>query len=427
MLKRLILFILIFSSITVLYGCKNVEVEHPETIYHRIAAGADFSLFIDDQGDLFGMGTQLYGLMANGVNENTGLLVPTLLNTYFNLEIGEKFLSVNAGERNAFALTTNMRLFSWGWNVIGQTGTGQNGGIVLTPIDISPQLFLAKDESIVQIQTGRYHSIILTSKSRIFGFGLNSNGEIGTSRENVILVRQEVALSPVETTHLFKLKRNETITHIGLHQAVTSNNRYFAWGPFGIDPEGFRSNGINDMSNRLDFFEEDEYVEKLIGNGAYVLTNQKRIYKTSILTTFIYDRTQTVVSYQNISFLLQGTTGQPLIAEQRDNILMVQSNRKVFAYGLNAYGVFGAGHDVRLTFFRITPNERDIEYVYEDIYWAIDWQIEEMPVDISLSLAHTMMITNHNRIFIWGKNLYGELGNGTQESLFTPEELIHLR
>ncbi|MDY0294655.1 MAG: hypothetical protein RBQ71_02495 [Acholeplasmataceae bacterium] len=427
MLKRIILSMLIFSSILVFYGCQNEEIEQPEIIYHKIAAGADFSLFIDEQGDLFGMGSQIYGLLANGITENMGVLEPISLNTYFNLANDETFLSVHAGERNALALTSKMRLFSWGWNVIGQTGTGQNGGIVSTPVDISDKLTLADDETIVQIQTGRYHTILLTSKGRVFGWGLNSNGEIGTSRENVVLVRQEVALSPVETTDLFKLKRNEIITHIGLHQAVTSKNRYLAWGPFGIDDMGFRNNGVNDMSKNLDFLEEDEYVEKLLGNGAYILTNKNHVYKTSILTAFIYDRTQTVVAYQNISFLMQGVTGKPIIVEQRDNIIMVQSNRKVFAYGLNAFGVFGAGHDVRLTFFRITPNERDIEYVYEDVYWDIDWQLEEMPMDVSLSLYHTMMITNHNRIFIWGRNLYGELGNGTQESLFTPEELIITR
>lgn len=424
MLKKIITCMSIFLSTLILLGCQKEPIVPPEAMYHKTAAGVDFSLAIDVYGDLYGMGTQYYGLLANGVNSATGIPDPTLLTPYFNLDDDEYFLSVHAGDRNALALTSNMRLFSWGWNVIGQTGTNKAGGIVLTPTDISPLLSLDDQETIVQIQTGNYHTMLLTSKSRVFGWGLNSYNQIGSGYANILLVRQEVTIYPYEITHIFKLKRGETITHIGLHQALTSRNRYFGWGLFGINADGFQSGSVNDMTHRIDFLETDEVVDQLLGNGSYIMTSKKHIYKTGILTGFIDGKSQTVISYQDISFLLEGASLKPLIVEQEDNIIFVKSNRKVFAYGLNEYGVFGAGHDVRLAFFRITPNERDIEYVYEDIYWEIDWRIAEIPLEVSMSLYHTMMLTNQYRLFIWGRNASGELGDGTFESSFEPHEVL---
>ena len=424
MIKKVLILGLLFLSF-VLVSCTEEEIEKPDIIYNRIAGGIGFSLVIDDKGDLYGMGTQIYGVLATGVTEDIDILTPTKLNDYFSLNPDETFVSVASGERNAFALTSLNRLFSWGWNIIGQTGTNLYDKVITTPTNITPLLNLSFNEQIAQIQTSKHHTILLTTKGRVFGWGLNTNGEIGSAEEDIILIRQKVALKPVELTKYFKLSNRDIIIRIGLHHAVSAQNKFFAWGPYGINKDGFQSTVINEMSKYLNFLNEDEKVVNLLANGSYLVTNQNRIFKTAPLNAFIDGKTQNAIAYQNLSFLMDDTGQYPKIVEQNGNIILIQPNRKVRGYGMNEFGVLGAGHDVRLTFFRITENRQDIEYVYEDIVWIINWNIGEVIRYVHLSFDHTLMITSDNRLFIWGSNANGELGDGTLESSYSPKE-IHL-
>src|SRR5690606_29703403 len=160
-------------------------------------------------------------------------------------------------------------------------------------------------------------------------------GEIGSSEEDIILIRQKVALKPVDLTRHFKLKKSDIIISIGLHHAVSANNKFFAWSLYGINKDGFQSTIINEMSKYLNFLNEDEKVVNLLGNGSYLVTSENRIFKTAPLNAFIDGKTQNAIAYQDLTFLMDDTKEYPKILEQNGNIILIQPNRKVFGYGMN--------------------------------------------------------------------------------------------
>ena len=149
---------------TVSYTPTDVVGGHKFT---SVSAGYHHCLGIDDTGKLWAWGYNGYGQLGTGTTSNYS--VPTAV-------LGEHvFVSVHAGESYSLGLDIDGKAWAWGYNYYGQLGIGITGGNVLEPTAV------LGDHVFTNIVIGYNHSIGLDTNGKLWSWGQNNSGELGTN------------------------------------------------------------------------------------------------------------------------------------------------------------------------------------------------------------------------------------------------------
>lgn len=275
------------------------------------------------------------------------------------LEPNETIIYFNAGLKNSSIITSNHRVFVWGYNRYGQVGDGTTIDRI-EPVDITSRFNLAEGEVIVKIKVTGNHSIALSSLGRVFTFGYAGDGQLGNGYNYG-------STNIWDITANFNLIEEEMIIEIdsGLNQsiAITSLNRIFTWG-------------CNEFGQ--------------LGNGTIVDSN----LPVDITNLFNFGSSEGVESV---------TLGW-------DHSTLLTTDKRLFAWGSNHYGEIGIGEAPhQLTPLDITANIGLLpgEYI---LYNKANW-------------FNNLVITSTGRVFVWGINSAGELGDGTNTWRKTPVEI----
>lgn len=252
--------------------------------------------------------------------------------------------------------TSNGRIFAWGFNSYGQLGDNTRVDKI-NPVDITQQFNLNFGETISHLSIGRFYSMLVTTHGRVFTWGLNSSGQLG----NGTLVD---GLVPAEITNQFNFDVLETVEKIysgGSHaMLVTSTGRVFTWG---LNDQGQLGDGtLNDISVPTDITAQFNF-----SMGEYV--------------------------------------SQINLGEQ--NSMLVTSLGRVFVWGDNFFGQIGDGTIIS----RNLPTDITINFNFLD---------NESAHLIDFGSKHAMLVSTLGRIFTWGRNNSGQLGDGTNISRRLP-------
>ena len=75
-------------------------------------------------------------------------------------------------------LTREGNVFSWGCNKVGQCGIGQQNQLQIDlSVNIPKQVYIS---NIIAIDTGADHSAVIDGTGKVFTFGNNKYGQLGT-------------------------------------------------------------------------------------------------------------------------------------------------------------------------------------------------------------------------------------------------------
>lgn len=133
-----------------------------------IAAGALFSIALKD-GKVYGWGWNIYGEL--GVGDNYNKNVPTIITG----ALGSKTVkAIAAGQNHSLALTTDGKVYSWGQNNYGQLGTSGNDRSY--PQEINGGAL--GNNNVSAIAAGYYHSLAL-KEGKVYSWGYNIAGQLG--------------------------------------------------------------------------------------------------------------------------------------------------------------------------------------------------------------------------------------------------------
>jgi alpha-tubulin suppressor-like RCC1 family protein len=141
------------------------------------SAGVLHTLAIRSDGLLFAWGSNAYGQLGDG----------TTVNRSSPVQIGSSsWTAVAAGYVHTAAIRLDGALFTWGWNANGNLG---NGTTVhrSSPVQLPAMIVMIHRSSPIQIGTGSWSQITagnqfiygLTNNNILYGWGLNSSGQIG--------------------------------------------------------------------------------------------------------------------------------------------------------------------------------------------------------------------------------------------------------
>lgn len=138
-----------------------------------VACGWRHTISVSSSGGLYTYGWSKYGQLGHGDFDDH--LIPHKLEALHEENISQ----ISGGWRHTMAVTSDGKLYGWGWNKFGQVGVGDN-------IDhCSPvQVKLPHEQKVVQISCGWRHTLAVTEKQNVFSWGRGTNGQLG-HRESI--------------------------------------------------------------------------------------------------------------------------------------------------------------------------------------------------------------------------------------------------
>ncbi|KAJ1694782.1 hypothetical protein LUZ63_011480 [Rhynchospora breviuscula] len=137
----------------------------------RVSAGDEHAVALDSSGYVYTWGRGYCGALGHG--DETDRTSPELLTNLKN----KIAVQVCARKRKTFVLTDEGSAYAFGWMGFGSLGFPDKG----TSDKVMKPMFLESLRShyISQISTGLYHSVAVTRKGLVFGFGDNERGQLG--------------------------------------------------------------------------------------------------------------------------------------------------------------------------------------------------------------------------------------------------------
>ncbi len=376
--------------------------------FKEIASGGNHTLAISTNGRLYAFGQNNYGQIGDGTTINRPMAID--ITDQLNLADDEDLIQIACGFYNSYTLTSYHRLFSWGYNYNGQLA---NGNFVnsSTPIDITANFPLVGDEKIVKVIPGFYHMYAITSNNRIFAWGGDYFNQLGTLE---ILDRN----LPVEITAAFGLASGEYITDIsagGWHTfATASNGRIFAWGhnEYGqIGNATLIDVQVPTEISSLFALSVGETIEKMIAGSrhSFAITSTGRVFgwgdnsRSQLGCVDIGMSTSSPYEITNIFTLETGETIENIVASG-DYSLGITSLGNILSWGNNFAGQLGDG----------TFQNRSTPMDITDTFLLAN---DETMMEIADGHFHSVALSSSGRLYVWGSNEFGQLGNGNYITL----------
>lgn len=130
-----------------------------------------------------------------------------------------KIIDFCCGRNHTLALTDTGKVFSWGANDSGQLGSSAKIEVVRA----APRLIqLADDIFVASISCGYNHCLLLTTDGKLYTFGLNDCGQLG-------LGRISNGSTKIEVIEL-KIKFEEVLAFHNVSMALTASRHIMVWG-----------------------------------------------------------------------------------------------------------------------------------------------------------------------------------------------------
>jgi len=138
------------------------------TNWVQVAAGFSYSLGLRADGSLWAWGSNQYGELGNPTNNGTSTPTPT------PTQVAGTYIQLAAGASHSLALRADGSLWAWGLNYDGQLGSTTNTGTLNanpTPTQVAG--------TYTQVAAGGSHSLGLRADGSLWAWGANFFGQLG--------------------------------------------------------------------------------------------------------------------------------------------------------------------------------------------------------------------------------------------------------
>ncbi|MDY6821828.1 MAG: hypothetical protein SVN78_09440 [Deferribacterota bacterium] len=409
-----------------------------------ISAGKDYSLYVNENGEVFAWGNNYSGKLGDGTT--TDRIYPVKLDSLSDKNIEKVLASCN----NSFAIDKDNNLWAWGENLLNylMVGVGDSeiddccqeySGPSYYNESYTPTI-VEEVKNIYDITSSCYHTLIITNNDELalYAWGEGFAGQLGINDRNMSYLYKPYKVYNPQSRNDFTIIDVSAGNSFSI--ALRSDGDAFTWGDnkygqLGVDlvPIQMPPNElflmplrtlINNMINYTSEYsiipletDKAEEVEELqivdiSAGGDHALTLME---DGSLWAWGRNDKGQlgrgNVSKYSNIPMRVEFPDNTTIvqISAGQDHSLALDSDGSLWAWGDNSYGQIGI------------PN-LDREYC------TLPVKVKDLPKvkEISAGFFHNLVITEDNRIYGWGSNYYGQLARYQFETIIQAPTEIRL-
>ena len=315
-----------------------------------VEAGGLNSYIVTADGTALAVGSAYGGALGQGGTWDDTVI--QTMPTAMSVPAGVDITAITAGQSFAFVQTESDGVYGWGDSPAGADGTqAYADSATLTPLTMN-------GVAVTKIDTGSVHSLALGADGLTYAFGLNAAGELGdgTTTEQhstdpaVVALPSGVTFTEVEAAP-GQFNNNDNTRPLATSYALGSDGNVWAWG----------DNGLR------------------LGDG-------QGLDRLTPVQVKMPAEAGDVVAY---------TTGH-VLASTYYNGYALDSNGDIWGWGTNFWGQLGNGAGMQS---RVPTKVTAPEGVK---FTAIDG-----------AGVYVLALGDDGNVYSWGRNIYGELGNGT--------------
>ena len=345
-----------------------------------ISLGREHACAILDNNSVYCWGDNDYSALGIGTQYNDEHIP-----IFVDLPVGANPVQISAGERHSCAVLENGSLYCWGYNGNDRV-VGPISPITDTYINTPTFVELEYEQRVVSIALGYSHTCAITEFSELICWGSGSQSHVDLSHDSHS--NQIRYVRSVGTTKL-------------IHQTGWASD--FAWSSAPPSRVSVNNWILSVESN-----------SNASGNwGWQINTSSQTITGSIYFEGFNIDsRPNSAPSWAYDLAYRETSSSMPMVEIDAGyaHACGILADGKLVCWGENSYGKLGDGSITR----RIRPTE---------VLFPIDVNITQ----VSSGQEHTCAITETALIFCWGKNDYGGLGIGTSNTISdyrTPQEVM---
>ena len=328
-----------------------------------------------------------------------------------------RIVKVSNGSYHSFGLTSDGRIYAWGRNTSGELGIGTTLARSNVPIAVKTTGTPMDGKVVKQVEGGgRYegsHSIALASDGTVYTWGFNQYGQLGnnTTTNSRSPIAVQVAGTPLA---------GKTIVQIAAgadHSlALDSDGALYAWGSnaYGQLGNGTTTNSSVPVAVKIAGTPLAGKTIVQIAAGAnhnMVLTFDGAVYTWGWnyhgqLGNNTKTNSNTIVAVQTIGTPIAGKKIVKIAAGQGHSLALTDDGM-VYTWGRNDTGQLGnnATTDVMLP---VTVTVTGTPMSNKTI------------VEIASGARHSLAIDSSGKVYAWGHNGSGQLGNNLTVNALTP-------
>ncbi len=283
------------------------------------------------------------------------------------------------------AVTSNGIVYAWGRNTDGQLGNGTN-----TNSNLPLASNLPSGVTATAISAGLFHSLAIGSDGKLYAWGYNIEGQLGNGTNTYSNVPVVVSLPSGVTATAISAGNFHNL-------AIGSNGKVYAWGDNG---SGGLGNGTNTNSNvpvasNLPGGVTATAISAGFSHSLAIGSDSKLYAWGDNGSGELGNGTNTNSNVPVASNLPGGVTATAISAGYAHS-LAIGSNGKLYAWGYNRYGELGNG----------TNTDSNVPVL-------VSLPNGVTATAISAGGYHSLAIGSEGKLYAWGFNGYGQLGNGT--------------
>lgn len=315
---------------------------------------------------------------------------------------------ISVGYYHACAVTSNDKAYCWGQNNVGQLGNGGSSN-VSTPVAVSQGTTQFRN-----LAAGFQYTCGVTSDANAMCWGNNGSGRLGNGNtvNSSALVNVSVGTSQLPTTGMRTLDIGGTYGY-DTACGISYEDKMYCWGYNGSGEFGNGNTTATTVPVNA-FKAQGDIATKSVSIGGL---------STCVMTT----DNATCIGYNGYGQLGNGNTydtGTPVVIAQGNrpagvNFLKIKtkafvtcgigSNGKVYCWGNNASGQIGNG---------TTTNSSTPVAVAQGAM-----PVDTIASDIAPQEGNVCAIASDKKVYCWGRNDVGQLGNGGFANSYTPTAL----